>query len=95
MPLACVTLAERGALVRRGEDLLHVPAERVEVVDTTGAGDGFVAGLLAALVGRGPIETLPRADLERAVTFANRVAGRVCTRVGAVAGLPRAGDVSV
>ncbi len=95
VPLACVTLAERGALVRRGEDLLHVPAERVEVVDTTGAGDGFVAGLLAALVGRGPIETLPRADLERAVTFANRVAGRVCTRVGAVAGLPRAGDVSV
>ncbi|WP_242341158.1 MULTISPECIES: carbohydrate kinase [Anaeromyxobacter] len=95
VPLACVTLAERGALVRRGDDLFHVPAEPVEVVDTTGAGDGFVAGLLAAIAGRGPIEALARADLERAVAFANRVAGRVCTRVGAVAGLPRAGDVSV
>jgi fructokinase len=95
VPLACVTLAERGALVRRGEDLLHVPAEPVEVVDTTGAGDGFVAGLLAAIGGRGPIADLPRAELEQAVAFANRVAARVCTRVGAVAGLPRAGDVSV
>ncbi len=95
VPLACVTLAERGALVRRGPDLLHVPAERVDVVDTTGAGDGFVAGLLSAIGGRGPIEAMARADLERAVAFANRVAGRVCTRVGAVAGLPRAGDVSV
>jgi len=95
VPLACVTLGERGALVRRGEDLLHVAAERVEVVDTTGAGDGFVAGLLADLIRRGPVEALPRADLERAVAFANRVAARVCTRVGAVAGLPRAGDVSV
>jgi len=93
--LACVTLAERGALVRRGADVLHVPAERVEVVDTTGAGDGFVAGLLAALLALGPPEALDRAALERAVRFANRVAGRVCARVGAVAGLPREGELSL
>jgi fructokinase len=93
--LACVTLGARGALVRRGDDVLHVPAEPVEVVDTTGAGDGFVAGLLAALASAPPIATLSCDDLARAVRFANRVAGRVCTCVGAVAGLPRAGEVSV
>jgi fructokinase len=93
--LACVTLAERGALVRRGDERFLVPADPVEVVDTTGAGDGFVAGLLAAIVARGGVEAIPRAELHRAVAFANRVAGRVCTRLGAVAGLPRAGDVSV
>jgi fructokinase len=93
--LACVTLGARGALVRRGDDVLHVAAEPVEVVDTTGAGDGFVAGLLAALAPAAPIAALSRDDLTRAVRFANRVAGRVCTRVGAVAGLPRAGEVSV
>ncbi len=93
--LACVTLAEEGALVRRGADVLHVPAERVEVVDTTGAGDGFVAGLLSVLARAGPIASLPRAELERAVRFANRVAARVVTRVGAVAGLPRADEISV
>ncbi len=93
--LACVTLAEEGALVRRASDLLHVPADRVEVVDTTGAGDGFVAGLLSVLARAGPIASLSRADLERAVRFANRVAGRVVGRVGAVAGLPRAHEISV
>jgi fructokinase len=93
--LACVTLGDRGALVRRGEDVLHVPAEPVEVVDATGAGDGFVAGLLAALCELGPPEALDRGGLARAVRFANGVAGRVCGRVGAVAGLPRAGELSL
>ncbi|HET8568100.1 MAG TPA: carbohydrate kinase [Candidatus Limnocylindria bacterium] len=95
VPLACITLAEEGALVRRGGDVLHVPAERVEVVDATGAGDGWVAGLVSVLARAGPIASLARDDLERAVRFANRVAARVVTRVGAVAGLPRAGEISV
>lgn len=93
--LACVTLGADGALVRRGRDVVHSPAERVEVVDTTGAGDGFVAGLLAALCRAGPIEGLSRGQVERAARFANRVAARVVTRVGAVAGLPRAGEISI
>jgi fructokinase len=93
--LACITLAEEGALVRRGADVVRVAAERVEVVDTTGAGDAFVAGLLSVVARAGPIASLSRADLERAVRFANRVAARVVTRVGAVAGLPRAGEISV
>jgi fructokinase len=93
--LACITLAEEGALVRRGADVLRVPAERVGVVDTTGAGDGFVAGLLSVVARAGPVATLSRGDLERAVRFGNRVAARVVTRVGAVAGLPRADEISV
>ena len=94
--VACVTLAERGALVRRGGEVRHVPAAPVEVVDTTGAGDGFVAGLLSVLARAGPSpRDLPLSALVAAVAFANRVAGRVCTRVGAVAGLPRASEISV
>jgi fructokinase len=93
--LACVTLAEEGALVRRGADVLHVPGERVEVVDTTGAGDAFVAGLLSVLARGGPIEAIAFAEIERAVRFANRVAARAVTRVGAVAGLPRASEISI
>ncbi len=93
--LACVTLAEEGALVRRGGDVLRVPAERVEVVDTTGAGDAFVAGLLSVVSRGPPIEELGVSDLKRAVRFANRVAGRAVTRVGAVSGLPRAGEISI
>lgn len=48
-----------GATWRDGSTALHVPAEVVTVVDTTGAGDAFDAGLLAAWVaGAGPADAL-------------------------------------
>ena len=47
-----VTLGAQGALVagRDGGDPVHVPAVDVDVVDTTGCGDGFNAGLLTGLL---------------------------------------------
>jgi fructokinase len=78
--LACVTLGAKGVIARRGQELLRVPAPRVEVVDTTGAGDGFVAGLLAS----NPLD----GDLRAALTTACAIGSRVCTKLGAVAGLP-------
>lgn len=85
--LACVTLGARGAVARRGTELARVSAPRVDVVDTTGAGDGFVAGLLAA----NPLE----GDLARTLRAACAVGSRVCTRLGAVAGLPKRGELSI
>lgn len=94
--VACVTLGAAGALVRRGDDVRHVPAERVEVVDTTGAGDGFVAGFLSVVAREAaPPRALPIETLERAARVGCRVAARVCERLGAVAGLPRASELSV
>ncbi len=43
-----VSLGPEGALWASGEVLVHRPAHPTEVVDTTGAGDAFAAGLLAA-----------------------------------------------
>jgi sugar/nucleoside kinase (ribokinase family) len=42
-----VTLGADGALWAAGDVLVHRPAHPAEVVDTTGAGDAFAAGLLA------------------------------------------------
>ncbi len=63
-----VTVGALGAVAlhRDWADPVHVPAHQVEVVDTTGAGDAFVAGLSHAL-GVG-------ADLQLAVQAASRVA---------------------
>jgi sugar/nucleoside kinase (ribokinase family) len=41
-----IKLGARGALARRGDELVSVPAHRVEAVDTTGAGDAYAAGFL-------------------------------------------------
>lgn len=48
--LICVTRGEQGVLAVSHHAEWEVPSPRVQVVDTTGAGDGFVAGLLAALL---------------------------------------------
>jgi sugar/nucleoside kinase (ribokinase family) len=66
-----VKLGARGA--RWGD--VHVPAEDVEVVDTTGAGDAFAAGFLSARLGG--------ADPREALEAGCRVAGRAVAQVGA------------
>jgi sugar/nucleoside kinase (ribokinase family) len=47
-PAVAVTLGAEGALWCAGDRLVHRPAPPTAVVDTTGAGDAFTAGLLAA-----------------------------------------------
>ncbi|WP_431219948.1 ribokinase [Leifsonia xyli] len=64
-----VTDGGTGAYVALGDQLELVPAPRVTVVDTTGAGDAF-AGTLAARLAHG--DTLRRAT-EHAVATASRV----------------------
>jgi sugar/nucleoside kinase (ribokinase family) len=75
---AGVVVVKQGAdgatlLSRDGE--VHVPAEPVTVVDTTGAGDAFAAGFLPAWTAR-----QQDADALRA---GNRLAARAIGRVGA------------
>lgn len=41
-----IKLGADGALAVRGDEALRVPADEVQVVDSTGAGDGFNAGFL-------------------------------------------------
>jgi len=61
----------------------HHSGYDLDVTDTTGAGDAFLAGMLAALAeGDGPT------DPESALAFANAVAAVSTTDAGAMAALP-------
>jgi fructokinase len=52
--LAAITRGADGSVVLRGDETVEIAAEPTRVVDTTGAGDVYAAGFLAALTsGRG------------------------------------------
>jgi sugar/nucleoside kinase (ribokinase family) len=46
IPIVAVKLGARGAIARRGSEIVHADSIPVDVVDTTGAGDSFDAGFL-------------------------------------------------
>lgn len=70
-----VTLGAEGCLASAAGGEFHVPGERVDVVDTVGAGDAFAAGLVARLAdGAGPAG---------AARFANRLGAFVAACRGA------------
>lgn len=83
--LAVMTFGADGALLVSGDALVEVPARPVAVVDTIGAGDSFMAALLAGLVldgslGSGP---LPVDELSRLGELASAAAAITCSRPGA------------
>ena len=48
--LVALTRSELGSVLARGSELVHVPADPVaHVIDTTGAGDLYAAGVLFGL----------------------------------------------
>ena len=83
--LAVITRGGDGAVVVAPDRSVPVPAPRIQVVDTIGAGDAFGGGFLAAWLGRGHGRR-DLADIDAAVeatSFACRVAGLTCARAGA------------
>lgn len=80
-----VTMGESGALVIEGDRATHVPAPRVDAVDTTGAGDAFCGSLAAGLAAG-----LPLVDAAR---DAVRVASQSTLRRGALEAIPTADEI--
>ena len=98
--LVVVTRGSAGAFaVTAGGAELRVPAYPVDVVDTVGAGDAFMSGLVDGLRRTGllggdaerPLARLGVEDLRPVLTRAARVSGLTCARRGADP--PRAGEV--
>jgi ribokinase len=72
--IVAVSLGAEGALWASGDTLVHRPAHPAVVLDTTGAGDAFAAGLLAAWLGSPDIA--PADALEAGLALAAQVVRR-------------------
>jgi len=76
-----IKLGEKGSyIVSQDGNSVRRPAFKVKAVDTTGAGDGWNAGLLVGLC-RGW-------DLEKCATVANAIGALVVTKRGAITAMP-------
>jgi fructokinase len=82
LELVALTRGEKGCLVQTADEEVVVPGQRVEVVDTVGAGDAFTAGLVCAV--------LEGRDVADAARFANRLAARVAASRGGTPRIDRA-----
>lgn len=63
---AVVTMGSDGSLARREGETTFLAAEALEPVDTTGAGDSFIAGFLSAVLAGDSLEDGLRLGRERA-----------------------------
>jgi len=80
-----VTLGGDGYVLSWGTTILRKPAFRVDIVDTTGAGDVFHGAFIYGL--------LKSWSMEKTAKFANAVAAMKCRKLGGRAGIPTLGEV--
>jgi len=85
--IVAVKLGKKGCYVTDGKEAHLVKPYRVNVVDTTGAGDAFCAGFLYGLV--------KKKDLYKCGKLGNFVASRCITKIGARTGLPTLKDLQI
>lgn len=76
IPVICTTMGEKGAILFFNNNFYSAEAEKVEVVDTVGAGDAFAAGLI-----KGFMDNLPSAEV---LSLANHLGGKAASTKGAI-----------
>ncbi len=94
LPLILVTLGGEGCLYRFKGQIGRVPALECKVVDTTGAGDAFVSGILYSI--NESAKTLAEfsgQEMKEVIQFASVSGGIAITKKGAMTGLPALDEI--
>lgn len=80
-----ITLGSMGAIYSKSNQQFHLPAYPINTVDTTAAGDAFIAGFVYGI--------LRNWTPEERIRFANACGALASTRIGAISSLPRQDEV--
>lgn len=89
--LIVMTRGAKGPVLLTKSHRVEIPGETIEVADTVGAGDSFMAGIISGLAqldalgyaGRTRLHGLTPEQLHSLVDYANRAAAITCSRPGA------------
>lgn len=102
LPLLIITLDSRGAyFTTAGHGGKHVPGFQVELVEATGAGDGFNSGVITGLLPfvkgaadrRQALLNMEQNQLFEIIQAANAIGAITCTKPGAIPALPRRDEI--
>lgn len=83
--IAVVKIGKRGSLIKRGNEKVQIGCNKVNVIDTTGAGDMYAAGFLAGLING--------LSLEKCGELGNCLAENIIQVIGAKMGEDRWSDI--
>ena len=84
--IACITLSEKGSVVVAGTETYEIPAQPVEVVDTTGAGDLYAAGFLYGYTAGRPLDECGRLGSLAAAEVISHIGARPEVALSSLAG---------
>jgi ribokinase len=82
-----LTLGENGSLVVSEKEMTYLPAYNIKVVDTTAAGDAYVAAFVLGI--------LRNLTAKRAAEYANIAGALASTKLGAQSSLPTRKDIEM
>lgn len=103
--IVIISRGERGSSLFRKEFKIDAPPFHVKAVETTGAGDAFMAGMIVEIAGRNSGQGSPRdnflskdektamAELMEGISVANAAGALTCTRPGAMIAIPKREEV--
>lgn len=92
--LIIITLGERGAIVATADDSRTIPAYPVSVVDTTGAGDAFFGGFIAAFLrSQKQVQEVTIDDMVSYAKYGAATAALSLTRRGGMPAMPTLEEV--
>ena len=81
-----VTLGEKGSILVNKDTVINIEANKVDAVDTTGAGDSYLGALVTSLSYDNSVED--------AMKFASKASSITVTKKGAVVSLPHLEDLN-
>jgi fructokinase len=90
-----VTLGSKGSFFRYPGGMGQVPGFSVKTVDTTGAGEAFMGGVLYcfSMMTLGEIQKLSQNEFIKIIRFANAMGALTTTKSGAIPSIPSLKEV--
>ncbi len=90
--LLVISRGEQGSIATNGVYRIELPAFPVDVVETTGAGDGFMAAMIVKLLPErektGSLAKVDECIVRDALYYASATGALTCTKPGAIPALP-------